>query len=84
MVENYTEIFSFITFHTKPLIGGKVLRITLHIVYEFIRGFDRPKYLVLFGPETYDVDFVDRIRYLIELKKGSTYVGSYNCAKNQN
>ena len=35
------------------------------------------KYLVLFGPKTYDAVF-DRIRFLIGLKSGITYVDSHN------
>ena len=41
----------------------------------FIRDYDVIKYLVLFGPEKYDAIF-DRIRYLIVLKRGISYVDS--------
>ena len=46
----------------------------------FIKIYDGTKHLVLFGPEKYDAIY-DRIRYLISLKSGITYIFSYSFVK---
>ena len=46
----------------------------------FIRDYDGSKYCLSFGPEKYDAIF-DRIRYVIRLGSGITYVASHNYAK---
>ena len=46
----------------------------------FIRDFEWAKYLALLSPEKFDT-IVDRIRYLIRLKSGISYVFSHNYAK---
>ena len=46
----------------------------------FIRFYDKTRYLVLFGSEKYDFIY-SRIRYLIGVKSGMTYVTSHNYAK---
>ena len=61
----------------KTLIGAKSSRIMFDKVDWFIRDYNWTKYLVLFGPKTYDAVF-DRIRFLIGLKSGITYVDSHN------
>ena len=64
----------------KALIDPKPLCIVFDKVNGFIEDYNRTKYLVLFDLEKYDVVF-DRIRYLIGLKGGITYVCSYNFEK---
>ena len=61
--KSYKNILIYDVSH-KSLIGTKPLRIILDKVDGFIRDYDGTKYLVLFGPEKYDVIF-DKIRYLI-------------------
>ena len=51
----------------KTMIGAKLLYIRLDKVDEFIRVYDGNRYLVLFGPEKYDI-IDDRIRYLMSQK----------------
>ena len=46
----------------------------------FIRVYDGTRYLVLFGSKKYNFIF-NRIRYLISIKSGITYVISHNYAK---
>ena len=46
----------------------------------FIRVYDGTRYLVLFGSEKYD-SIYNRIRYLISVKSGITYIISHNYAK---
>ena len=46
---------------------------------EFIRVYDRFRYLVFFGSEKYD-SIYDRVRYLISTQRGITYIISYNYA----
>ena len=49
-------------------------------VNEFITVYDWIRYLVLFGDEKYHFIY-NRIRYLIGVKRGITYVISHNYAK---
>ena len=46
----------------------------------FIRVYDGTRYLVLFRSEKYG-SICNRIRYLISVKSGVTYIISYNYAK---
>ena len=62
------------------MIGAKPMRIRLDKVNEFIRVCDGTRYLVLFGSEKYDLIY-NRIRYLIGVKSGMTYVISHNYVK---
>ena len=64
----------------KTLIGSKPLRTTLDKIDGFIRIYDGTRYLTLFGSEKYDA-ICDRIRYLISLKSGITYIFSHYFAK---
>ena len=77
----------------KTLIGAKPLHIMFDKVEGFIKVYDGARYLILFGPEKYDVIY-NRIRYLISQKItygitymlygivcGITYVFSQNYAK---
>ena len=61
----------------RTLIGPKSLRIRFNKIDGFIRVYDGTRYLVLFGPEKYDVIY-NRIRYMISQKSGITYVISHN------
>ena len=64
----------------KTLIGVKPLGIRYYKVNGFIRVYGGTIYLVPFGPEKYHA-ICNRIRYLISLKSGITYVFSHNCAR---
>ena len=46
----------------------------------FIRVYDETRYLVLFGSKKYNF-ICNRIRRLISVKSGITYVSSHNYAK---
>ena len=62
------------------MIGAKPLCIRFDKIDGFIRVYDRTRYLALFGTEKYD-SIYNRIRYLIEVKSGITYVVSKSYAK---
>ena len=62
------------------MIAAKPLHIRFDELDGFIRVFDGTRYLVLFGSEKYDFIY-SRIRYLIRVKSGITYVISCNNAK---
>ena len=64
----------------KILIDSKPLRIRFDKIDGFIRVYDGSRYLLLFGSEKYDFIYC-RIRYLICVKSGITYVISHNFAK---
>ena len=64
----------------KTLIGSKPLRIRFDKIDGFIRIYDGTRYLTLFGSEKCDAIY-DRIRYLISLKSGITYIFSHYFAK---
>ena len=57
----------------KILIDPKPLHIRFDQIDGLIRIYDGAKYLTLFGLEEYEVVY-DRIRYLISLKSGITYI----------
>ena len=57
----------------KTLIGSKALRIRFDKIDWFIRIYDGTRYLTLFSSEIY-IAINDRIRYLISLKSGITYI----------
>ena len=59
----------------KYLINAKHLRIRFDKIERFIRIYDGTRYLILFGAEKYDFIY-NKIRYLIEVKSGITYVVS--------
>ena len=56
------------------------MRIRFYKIYGFIRIYDGTRYSVLFGSEKYDYT-CNRIRYLISVKSGITYIISNNYAK---
>ena len=62
------------------MIGTKPLRIMFDKIDGFIRVFDGTRYLVLFESKNYCFIY-SRIRYLIGVKNGITYVISHNYAK---
>ena len=64
----------------KSLFDFKPLRIRFNKIDGFIRVYDGTRYLVLFGSKKYD-SFYNRIRYLISVKSGITYIISYNYGK---
>ena len=55
------------------------LRIRFDKIDEFIRVYDGAKSLVLFESEKYD-SIYDRIKYLISVRSGITYIISHNYA----
>ena len=59
------------------LIAAKLLRFIVNKVDGFIRHYDCTKYLVLFGPEKYDVVFV-RIKYSVLVKSSITCVDCHS------
>ena len=64
----------------KILIDSKPLRIRFNEIDGFVRIYDGTRYLTLFSSEKYVVVY-DRIRYLISLKSGITYIFSHYFAK---
>ena len=64
----------------KSLIGYKNLRVRFDEIDGFIRVYDGTRYLVLFRIEKYD-SIYNRIRYLISVKSGITYIISHNYGK---
>ena len=56
------------------------MRIRFDEIDGFIRIYDETKYLVLLGPAKYDAIY-NRIRYLISIKSGITYIFSHYFAK---
>ena len=64
----------------KSLIGSKSLDIRFDKINGFIRVYDATRYLVLFESEKYD-SICNRIRYLISVKSGITYIVSHNYKK---
>ena len=64
----------------KTLLDAKPLQIRFNKIDWIIRVYDGTRYLVLFGSEKYDL-ICNRIRYLIGVKSGITYVISRNYAK---
>ena len=64
----------------KTLIGAKHLPIRVNKIDVFIRVYDGTRYLVLLEGEKYDLIY-NRIKYLIGVKSGITYVISHNYAK---
>ena len=64
----------------KTLIDPKPLRIGFKKIDGFIRIYDETRYLTLFGTEKHDAIY-DRIRYLINLTSGITYIFSHYFAK---
>ena len=64
----------------KTLIGSKPLHIRFDEIDGFIRIYDGGRYLTMFGSEKYDATY-DRIRYLISLKSGITYI-FFHCFAN--
>ena len=64
----------------KSLIGCSPLCIRFDKIYGFIRVYDGTRYLVLPRSETYG-SIYNRIRHLISVKCGITYIISHNYAK---
>ena len=69
-IKKMVQIISY-----KTLIGAKPLRISFVKVDGFIIVYDGIRYLVLFGLENYDAIY-NKIRYLIGVKSGMTYIFS--------
>ena len=66
------------TFHIKVLLIQDLCLLD-SIKDGFIRIYDGTRYLTLFGSEKYAI--YNRIRYLISLKSGITYISSHYFAK---
>ena len=64
----------------KNLIAAKILRLRFDKIGGLIRVYDGTRYSVLFGSKKYDTIY-NRIRCLISVKGGFTYVISHNYAK---
>ena len=64
----------------KTLLGSKLLRVRFSKIDGFLRIYDGTRYLTLFATEKYDVIY-DKIRHIISLKSGITYIFSRYCAK---
>ena len=75
IVYNISKFWSY-----KTLIHAKHLCIRFGKINRFIRVYRGTRYLVLFGGEKYGLIY-NRIRYLIGVKSGITYVISHNYAK---
>ena len=63
----------------KSFIDSKPLHLRFDKIDGFIRVHDRTRYLVLFGSEK-DDSIDDRIRYLVSVTSGITYIISHNYA----
>ena len=61
------------------MIDSKSLRTKFEKIDEFLRISDGTRYLVLFGSGKYD-SIYDRIRYLLNVKGGITYIISHKYA----
>ena len=57
----------------KTLISPKLLQFRFDKIDGLLRVYDGSKYLVLLGPEKYDVTY-NRIRYVMSLKSSTTYI----------
>ena len=64
----------------ETLMDPKPLCFRLDKIDGFIRTYDGTRYLVLLSPKKYDTTY-NRIRYLISLKSGVTFIFSHNFAK---
>ena len=61
---------------SKTQLGSNILRIRFNEIDGFVRIYDKTRYLTLFGSEKHDAIY-DRIRYLLSLKSGVTYIFSH-------
>ena len=66
----------------KTLIDAQPLHIRFDEIDGFVRLDEGTKYLVLFRSEKYD-SIYNRIRYLISIKSGVTFIISHNYAKTE-
>ena len=64
----------------KTLIGSKPLYIRFNEIDGLVRIYDGTRDLTLFGSEKYEAIY-NRIRYLISLKNGITYIFSHYFAE---
>ena len=67
-------------FSYKTLIDPKPLCIRFDQIDGFIKIYDGSRYITLFGSEEYETIY-NRIRYLISLKSGITYLFSHYFTK---
>ena len=77
--KSYKNISVYIISY-KSLVGFKLLRIKFNKIDGFIRVYEGTRYLVLLGSEKYN-SIYNRIKYLISIKSGITYIISHNYAK---
>ena len=80
IVEKSSEDILVYNILNKSLIDFDWLRIRFDEIDGFIRVYDGTRYLVLFGSEKCDCIY-SKIRCLINLKIGITYIISHNYAK---
>ena len=64
----------------KTLIDAEPLRIWFNKIDGFIKVYDGIRCLILFGSEKYGFIY-NRIRCLVSIKSGITYIISHNYAK---
>ena len=64
----------------KTLIDAEPLRIWFNKIDGFIKVYDGIRCLILFGSEKYGFIY-NRIRCLVSVKSGITYIISHNYAK---
>ena len=64
----------------KTLIDAEPLRIWFNKIDGFIKVYDGIRCLILFGSEKYGFIY-NRIRCLVSVKSGVTYIISHNYAK---
>ena len=74
--KSYENILVY-KFTYKTLIGSKPLGIRLDKIDGFVRLYDRSRNLELFGAAKHE-SIYNRIRYIIGVKSGITYVFSHN------
>ena len=77
--KSYKHILVYIASY-KTLMSAKILYIRFNKMNGFIIVHDGTRYLVLLGGEKYHFIYY-RIKHLVGLKSGITYVISYNFAK---
>ena len=78
--EKFHENILICNISYKTLIDPKPLRIRFDKIDGFIKIYDGTRYLTLFGSEKYNAIYY-RIRYLVSLKSGLTYILSHYFAK---
>ena len=79
-MKNHVKIFLIYNISYKTLINPKSLRIKFNQIDGFIRIYDGTRYLILFDAGEYEAIY-NKIKYLISLKNGITYIFSHYFTK---